>query len=228
MQLGVYVVYVGQCEYCFVGFMFVYQYVLVMLVVGSVEVEFVGEVVIEEYWQVVVEGQVLYYFLYCMVFVVVNGDEFDYMVVRLQVVIGVVVYVVVGEGVYIVGGVWCVVLVQCQVDIFVFYQYVGMVVGEVYCLLVQCVQLFGGVVIVFVVQYVIILFMQFMVMQVCSRQLQWSEQLIQLFEWVVIDQCYGIFQVVVDVVDGFVYIWQQLYGIWVCSEFDQGVVDIEE
>jgi len=103
-----------------------------------------------------------------------------------------------------------------------------MAVGEAHRLLVQCVQPLGGVVIVFVTQHTTILATQFMAVQASGRQLQGSEQLIQLFKRATTDQCHGTFQAVADAADGFTHIRQQLHGIRARSEFDQGAVDIEE
>ncbi|GAB2315838.1 hypothetical protein SGMN_31530 [Stenotrophomonas geniculata] len=103
-----------------------------------------------------------------------------------------------------------------------------MAVGEAHRLLVQCVQPFGGVVVVFVAQHTTILATQLMAVQAGGRQLQGSEQLIQLFKRATTDQCHGTFQAVADAADGFTHIWQQLHGIRACSEFDQGAIYIKE
>lgn len=125
-------------------------------------------------------------------------------------------------------GMWCIVLVQCEVLVFVFDQNIGFVVGKVYCLLVECVQLFVGIGVGYGVVYLVIVVVQFVIVQVCCWQVQWGEQLVELIQWLVVDQCDCIFKVVVDVFDGFVDVWQQLYCVGVIGEFDEGVIYVQE
>ena len=101
-----------------------------MLAVGSVEAEFVGEVVTEEDGQAASEGQVLHHPPHRTALVAANRDELDHVVAGLQAVTGTAAHVAVGEGAHIAGGVRRAAPVQSQADTLVFHQHAGVAMGR--------------------------------------------------------------------------------------------------
>ncbi len=99
--------------------------------------------------------------------------------------------------------------------------------GEAHRLLVQRMQPLGGVVVVLLAQHTTVLAAQFMAMQARGRQLQGSEQLIELLKRATTDQCYGTFQAVADAADGVTHPAAAARHP-ARSELDQGAIDIEE
>jgi len=133
-----------------------------------------------------------------------------------------------GEGAYFTGGMRCATPVQGQASAFFLYQHPGVAVGETHGLLVQGMQPFGGVIVVFFTQHAPVLATQLMAMQAGGGQLQGGEQLVQLFQWATTDEGDRAFEAITDTADGFSHIRQELHGIRARSEFYEGAVDIEE
>jgi len=133
-----------------------------------------------------------------------------------------------GERADLVGGMRRTPPVQGQASAFFFHKHAGVTMREAHGLLVQGMQPFGGVVVLFFTQHAPILATQFVAVQAGGRQLQGSEQLVQLFQWAATDEGDRAFEAVTDTADGFTHIRQELHGVRACSKFYEGAVDIEE
>jgi len=133
-----------------------------------------------------------------------------------------------GERAYLVGGMRRTPPVQGQASAFFFHEHARITMGETHGLLVQGMQPFGGVIVLFFTQHAPVLATQFVAMQAGGGQLQGGEQLVQLFQWSTTDEGDSAFEAITDTADGFTHIRQELHGIRARSEFYEGAVDIEE
>ncbi len=199
-----------------------------MLSVGGLETELIGEVITKEHGQAATEGQVLHQPTHGAALVGADGHEFNHVVTGLQPIAWPAAGMAFGEGTNLVGGMWRTPPVQREASAFFFHEYAGVTMGEAHRLLVQGMQPFGGVIVLFFTQHAPVLATQFVAVQAGGRQLQGSEQLVQLFQWAATDEGDRAFEAVADTADGFSHIRQELHGVRARSEFYEGAVDIEE
>ncbi len=199
-----------------------------MLSVGGLETELIGEVITEEYRQAATERQVLHQPAYGTALVGAHRDELDHMVAGLQTVAGAATCMALGEGAYVAGGMRRAAPVQGQASALFLHQHARMAVGEAHGLLVQGMQPFGGVIVLFFTQHAPVLATKFVAVQPGGGQLQGGEQLVQLFQWATTDEGDSAFEAITDTADGFTHIRQELHGIRARSEFYEGAIDIEK